>query len=36
VGRGWLHEDFDGSTPAATIKGTVTGSRRWTRGWWKR
>jgi hypothetical protein len=36
VGRRWLHEDFDGSTPAATIKGTVTGSRRWTRGWWHR
>jgi len=36
IGRSWLHADSDGSFPAATVKGTITGSRRWARGWWRR
>lgn len=36
VGRLWVHGDSDGTSPASTAKGTITGSRRWARGWWRR
>ncbi len=36
VGRMWRHEDGLAEPPAANLRATKSGSRRYTRGWWQR